>query len=292
MLIDTHCHLDASEFDADREKIIADAQACGVTVIVIPAVARANFDAVRDLAHALEQGAYALGIHPLAVPHAREEDLADLDARLSNSLSGAAKDARLVAMGEIGLDFFVPTLTQAPMRARQEFFYTAQLDMARRYNLPVLLHVRRAQDVVLKHLRRRPCIGGIAHAFNGSFQQARQFMAQGFVLGIGGTVTYARALQIRRLAAQLPLSALVLETDAPDIAPAWLACPDARPPRNTPAQLARIAQELAQLRGLGTAALAAACAQNARRALPRLDALLAGVQAAKLSSPVSPPNPS
>jgi len=266
MLIDTHCHLDAPAFDADRAHVIAAAADCGVTAIVIPAVARENFDAVRDLAHTLPQGAYALGIHPISVPCAREEDLADLDDGLSRALN----DARLVAIGEIGLDFFIPELAQPAMRARQEFFYAAQLDMAQRHGLPVILHVRRSQDALLKHLRRKPIIGGIAHAFNGSLQQARQFIAQGFVLGIGGAMTYARALQIRRLATQLPLTALVLETDAPDMPPAWLSQPGARPQRNTPAQLARIAAELARLRGLDVTTLALACAQNTRRVLPRL----------------------
>jgi len=262
MLIDTHCHLDAPEFDADRDAVIAQALGAGVTTIVIPSVARANFDTVRDLAHAFPQGAYALGIHPLCVPQAHEEDLADLDTRLSQ----ARQDARLVAIGEIGLDFFVPELSTSPMRARQEFFYTAQLDLARRHGLPVLLHVRRSQDVLLKHLRRRAPIGGIAHAFNGSLQQAQQFIALGFILGVGGAMTWTRALQIRRLSSQLPLSALTLETDAPDIPPAWLA----RGARNTPAQVARIAQTLAQLRGLDGARVAAACAANALRVLPRL----------------------
>jgi len=264
MLIDTHCHLDAPEFDADRDAVITEAVAAGVSTIVIPAVERANFDTVRALAQRLPQGAYALGIHPLFVPQAREEDLADLDAYLAKA------DARLVAIGEIGLDFFVAELTTPAMRARQEFFYTAQLDLALRHGLPVLLHVRRSQDTLLKHLRRRARVGGIAHAFNGSLQQAQQFIDQGFVLGIGGAMTWTRALQIRRLVTQLPLTALTLETDAPDIPPAWLQ----NPARNTPAQVARIAQELAQLRGLDCASVAAACAENARHVLPRLDALL------------------
>jgi len=266
MLIDTHCHLDAPEFDADRAQVVAAATAAGVAGIVIPAVARANFDAVRDLAHTLPLGAYALGIHPIAVPQAREEDLADLDARLSR----ATHDTHLVAIGEIGLDFFVPALASPALRARQEFFYTAQLDMAQRHGLPVILHVRRSQDALLKHLRRRAPIGGIAHAFNGSFQQAQQFVALGFTLGFGGAMTYPRALQIRRLAAQLPLTALVLETDAPDIPPAWLSSPGARAPRNTPAQLVRIAWELARLRGVDVDTLTAACTRNAQRVLPRL----------------------
>lgn len=299
MLIDTHCHLDAPEFDADRQTVMAAALAAGVGCIVIPAVMRDNFDVVRQLAHDLPQaahsgsgsssvvgadagagvgaiqGAYALGIHPLYVPQARDEDLADLDAHLT----AARDDPRLVAIGEIGLDFFVPELTTPSMRDRQTAFYVAQLDLAQRHGLPVILHVRRSQDALLKPLRRRPAIGGIAHAFNGSAQQAQQFIDLGFALGFGGAMTYARALQIRRLATQLPLDALVLETDAPDIPPAWLSAPGQRPGRNAPAELARIAQELAALRGLDVGALASACAGNARRVLPRLADLLRMTQA-------------
>ncbi|KAB0607142.1 TatD family hydrolase [Castellaniella defragrans] len=269
MLIDTHCHLDAAEFDADRPAVIERARRAGVRGIVIPAVARANFAAVRDLAHATPGACYALGIHPLYVERSAEADLDALDA----ALAAARDDPRLVAVGEIGLDFFVEEARAPERRERQERFYTRQLDLARRHGLPVLLHVRRSQDVLLKHLRRRPPIGGIAHAFNGSFQQAGQFIAQGFALGLGGAMTFERARQIRRLAAQLPAETLVLETDAPDIPPAWLgrgADGRPRPARNEPAQTAGIARVLAGLRGLDAEALIAQCAVNARRVLPRL----------------------
>ncbi len=269
MLIDTHCHLDAPEFDVDRPAVIERARQAGVRSIVIPAVARANFAAVRDLAHATPGACYALGIHPLYVDRSGEEDLDALDA----ALAAARDDPRLVAIGEIGLDFFVPAVNTPELRARQERFYTRQLDLARRHDLPVLLHVRRSQDTLLKHLRRRPPIGGIAHAFNGSFQQAGQFIAQGFALGMGGAMTFERALQIRRLAAELPAEALVLETDAPDIPPAWLGRgpgDQPQPARNEPAETAGIARVLAGLRGLDADALIAQCAVNARRVLPRL----------------------
>ncbi|MGO3743494.1 TatD family hydrolase [Kerstersia sp.] len=268
MLIDTHCHLDAPELRPDRRAVIQAAGAAGVAAIVIPAVARFNFNAVRRLAHAVPGGAYALGIHPLYVGQSEDDDLRYLREELQRRL----EDPRLVAIGEIGLDFFVPGLAEGRARERQEYFYQAQLDMAQELGLPVLLHVRRSQDVLLKYLRRRPMIGGIAHAFNGSAQQADMFIQQGFALGVGGAMTYARALQIRRLAAAVPLAHLVLETDAPDIPPAWLVPPDRR---NTPAQVAAIARELAQLRAVTPEIVREETGATARRVLPRLGRLLA-----------------
>lgn len=266
MLIDTHCHLDATEFSADRDAVIERAGRAGVGAIVIPAVDRANFEVVRDLARRFTGGYYALGIHPMAVPDAQEGDL----ELLEQCLEAALEDERFVGVGEIGLDFFVPELRQPAMREKQERFFDAQLGMARRFALPVIVHVRRSQDEVLKFLRRRPEVAGIAHAFNGSFQQAGQFIDRGFALGFGGAMTYERALQIRRLAGQLPLEALVLETDSPDIPPAWLGELGGRRPRNEPGQVARIGRELARLRGLSYEEIVAATGRNALRVLPRL----------------------
>lgn len=266
MLIDTHCHLDAREFSADRAAVIERSGERGVSGIVIPSVARFNFETVRELAHSFKGGHYALGIHPICVPDALESDLAELESQIQQSLD----DPRFLAIGEIGLDFFIPRLKTAQMREKQEAYYSGQLDLAQRYGLPVLLHVRRSQDIVLKHLRRRPRIGGIAHAFNGSFQQAEQFIELGFALGFGGAMTFARALQIRRLAAQLPIEALVLETDAPDIPPAWLGQAGDIAPRNEPGEVAGIAEALAELRNVGLDDIILASAANARRVLPRL----------------------
>ncbi len=266
MLIDTHCHLDASEFDHDRAEVIARARGQGVGRVVIPAVGLPNFATVRELAHAFEGGAYALGIHPLFVPQAGDADLSRLEAQIEQALD----DPRFVAIGEIGLDFFVPALREESMARRQESFYAAQLDLARRYDLPVLLHVRRSQDQILKHLRRRPSLRGIAHAFNGSFQQAQHFVDQGFALGFGGAMTFPRSLQIRRLATELPLEALVLETDAPDIPPCWLGRPGGPAARNEPAEVSGVADVLAELRGMSRAALIGATGENAYRVLPRL----------------------
>jgi TatD DNase family protein len=268
--IDTHCHLDAREFDADRDAVRQRARDAGVLHCVLPAVDVATFAAVRELA--LRHGdSYALGIHPLATGRAAFDDLDRLDA----ALTACRDDPRLVAVGEIGLDFFDETLE----RERQERFFAEQLRLARKHDLPVILHVRRSADGLLKYLRRER-VGGIAHAFNGSRQQADEFVRLGLRLGFGGTVTYERAQQVRRLAAQLPLSALVVETDAPDIPPHWLYRTAAdrangqAQGRNEPAELPRIAQALAQVRGISPDDLAQATARNAVEALPKLAALL------------------
>lgn len=264
--IDTHCHLDAGEFEVDRDAVVQRARAAGVGSVVLPAIAPFDFDTVRELAqrHGLQ---YALGIHPLYVEPLAEAALDELAA----ALAAHRDDPRLVAVGEIGLDHFVPGLD----RFKQSRFFERQLDLAREHGLPVLLHTRRAVDAVLKPLRRRPGLGGIAHAFNGSEQQARTFVDLGFKLGFGGAMSFERALQLRRLAAGLPIEALVLETDAPDIPPQWLyktaqQRAEGASSRNEPAELPRIAAALADLRGLTLPALAEATGANARAALPRL----------------------
>lgn len=261
MWIDTHCHLDATEFSGEETAIVAEAAQRQVSWIVIPAIARFDFGTVMQLAQQHANCVYALGIHPIFVPQAEEEDL----QVLRDAVAAAMVDPRFVAVGEIGLDFFVPALKADDMREKQEYFYSEQLKIARDFGLPVLLHVRRSQDIVLKYLRRVAVPGGIAHAFNGSFQQAQSYIDLGFKLGFGGAMTFTRALQIRRLAAELPESAIVLETDAPDISPAWL-----HPERNRPDQLPRIGEVLATLRGIAPEAVAQFTTENAYSALPRL----------------------
>lgn len=272
---DTHCHLDAVEFDPDRDAVAGRARANGVAMWVVPAVSAGNFDAVRELAHR-HRAAYALGIHPLCADAAGDDDL----DRLAEALGRHRDDPRLVAVGEIGLDHFVP----GHDRARQARFYAAQLKLARDAGLPVILHVRRSADGLLAGLRRIEVPGGIGHAFNGSRQQADAFVERGFRLGFGGTLTFDRALQIRRLAAELADDALVLETDAPDIPPQWLYLSAERRAagersRNEPAELPRIAASLAALRGWSLAETARRTTANAQAALPRLARL------ASLASP-------
>ena len=284
--IDTHCHLDAPEFAHDAAPVRARAAALGVGHCVLPAVEVANFEKVRALAHA-HRDSYALGIHPLYVSRAQDADLAALDAALQRHRD----DPRLVAVGEIGLDYFVPGLCQSPLRQRQEFFYIEQLKLARKHGLPVILHVRRSADQLLKGLRAVATQGpgvraglapwqGIAHAFNGSMQQASMFTQLGLKLGFGGAVTYERAHQLRRLVADLPLETIVLETDAPDIPPHWLyrtaeqRATGQPQGRNEPGELPRIGAEVAALRAIPTVDLVEATVRNTVAALPRLAALL------------------
>jgi TatD DNase family protein len=254
MLIDTHCHLDAAEFDADREAVAARALAAGVGVIVVPSVERANFGAVASVCREFPQCRPAYGIHPMYVDKARE---ADLDA-----LRQTLQREPAVAVGEIGLDRFIDPRDEKS----QSWWYAEQLRLAREFKLPVLLHVRRAVDPILKELRRIVVPGGIAHAFNGSRQQADEFIKLGFKLGFGGSMTHPRATNVRELAATLPLESIVLETDAPDIPPEWLSRQ-----RNESGELPRIAAVLAELRGMDVRDVITATTANALCVLPGLE---------------------
>jgi TatD DNase family protein len=250
MLIDTHCHLDAPEFAADRDAVFARARAAGVVRIVLPAVAARTF---ADTLLMREQYGcdLAFGLHPIYLGEHRPAHLALLRQHLESH--------RPVAVGEIGLDGFIDG---ADLNT-QEVLLLEQLRIARDFDLPVLLHIRHAQDRVLKCLRQTGVKNGIAHAFNGSQQQAEAFIRQGFKLGFGGAMTWPRALNIRRLAASLPLDTIVLETDAPDIPPEWLG----QRGRNEPAELPRMARILADLRGISPEEIICATGHNARTAL-------------------------
>ena len=285
--IDTHAHLDAAEFDGGATDVVARARLAGVISGVIPAVERGNFATVQALARQCGWG-YALGIHPLYVDRAQESDLEALRQMVEQALP----DPLFVGVGEIGLDFFVPGLD----REKQQRFYAAQLRIARDFALPVILHVRKSQDSLLAGLRRagfasgRPA--GIAHAFNGSMQQAQGFIDLGFALGFGGAMTFERALNIRRLLAGIPDTVPVLETDAPDIPPVWLYRPrgaplDAPPAPNSPEQLPRIAHTMAALRGWSLQQTAKQTTANALRALPRFAGVLSAAGVPSAATPGS-----
>jgi len=253
--IDSHCHLDADEFKFDLNEMRERARQQGVDLCLIPSVDKNNFKDVRDLAHRFND-LYALGTHPLYTLGAAVEDIAVLREHLANAFQGldhsSSKDPLLVAVGEIGLDGAVKSLDWQ----RQVYFFEQQLKVALDFDLPVVLHVRQAVDFVLKGLRKFKVKGGIAHAFNGSLQQAEQFIAMGFKLGLGGALTYPRALHLRKLARELPAESIVLETDSPDIVPVWgyvnaLLRAGGHPQgRNEPCELPRIAQEIADIRGV------------------------------------------
>jgi len=249
-LVDTHCHLDVAAFDADREQVLARAREAGVGRVVVPAIDAEHWRGVIDLC-ASHAGLYpALGLHPMFMSCHR-------DAHVP-ALMDAIDRYRPVAVGEIGLDFYQADAD----RAQQQALFAAQLGVAADSRLPVILHVRKAHDVVLKMLRQQRVVGGIVHAFNGSWQQAQQYLQMDFKLGFGGMLTYRRSRKLRALAAQLPLQAIVLETDAPDMTVA-----SHRGERNSPEYLPECLLALADVRGDEPAALARATCANARHVL-------------------------
>jgi len=230
-LIDSHCHLDVDDFDTDRSAILQRCHAAGVTKIVVPAIHAAGWGKLLELCRQ-ETALYpALGLHPVFIDSHRDVDLTELEEKL------AEEDP--IAVGEIGLDFFLTELNPQ----RQQEIFEAQLRMARDAGLPVILHVRKAHDQVLATLRRIRVPGGIAHAFNGSMQQAQQYLELGFKLGFGGTLTYEGSNKIRKLAHDLPLEAIVLETDAPD-----MVVSQHRGERNSPEYLPEILAALVEVR--------------------------------------------
>jgi TatD DNase family protein len=265
-MIDSHCHLDASEFDADRDEVLLRAYEVGVRCIINPAVEVYNFEVVAKLSASILAAArqeqkpyvfYALGIHPVFVHRAKVSDLEVLRAAVTHAMA----DPLFVGIGEIGLDGFVPNLDQE----MQSYFFIEQLKIAKDFDLPVIMHVRKAQDSILKQLRRFKPRSAIAHAFNGSEQQAKAFIDLNCVLGVGGAMTFTRALQIRRLAQLMPIEALVVETDSPDISPAW-----SHPMRNEPREVVKIATTLATLRNVSSELIRIHTDQNMMRVLPRL----------------------
>jgi len=250
-LIDTHTHLDFPDFDADRARLLANAAARGVERMVVLGVYQANFQRVWALAGA-EPGLYAaLGLHPVYLEQHRPEHLQQLREWLER-LRG---DPRLCAVGEFGLDYYLEHLD----KARQQALFEAQLQMACDFQLPALLHVRRSHaQVIATRKRYKPARAGVVHAFAGSYEEAREYIKLGFRLGLGGAATWPQALRLRKTLARLPLDSVVLETDAPDMAPAMF--PGVR---NSPEHLPEIAGALAQVMGVEAGELAAASTRNA-----------------------------
>ena len=245
-LFDSHCHIDVSAFDTDRNQVLQRAREHGVKRLLVPAVDAAHWEQLIALC-GQDAGLYpALGLHPVYVDNHSRQDI--------NSLESAVAEHKPVAVGEIGLDYFVTGLD----RDKQQVLFEAQLVVARDAGLPVVLHVRKAHDQVLATLRRIRVHGGVAHAFNGSTQQAQQYIDLGFKLGFGGTLTYERSSKIHALARQLPVTSLVLETDAPDMVVAAH-----RGERNSPEYLPDCLQALADIRDEAPGDLASQTTANA-----------------------------
>ncbi len=250
-LIDTHTHLDFPDFDADRRRLMACAAERGVERMVVLAVHQANFQRVWELVCADSRLVAALGLHPVYLDEHQPGHVEQLRTWLQR-LRG---DSRLCAVGEFGLDYYLPELD----KTRQQTLFEAQLQMACDFQLPALLHVRRSHAQVIATLKRyKPARAGIVHAFAGSYEEAREYIKLGFRLGLGGAATWPQALRLRRTIARLPLDSVVLETDAPDMAPVMH--PGVR---NSPEHLPDIAQSLAQAIGVSVEQLAEASTHNA-----------------------------
>ena len=250
-LIDTHCHIDVGVFDRDYKQVLTRARAAGVSAMVVPGVDRGGWKRILDLC-GQESGLYpALGLHPMYLRLHHPEDLDELQRYVDQG--------KQVAIGEIGLDYFVEGVD----RRQQQNLFEAQLDIAAAASLPILLHVRKAHDQVLSTLRRRNFLhGGIIHAFGGSLQQAEHYLKLGFKISFGGTITYDRAKRIRKVASQLPLEGIVLETDSPDIPVA-----SHKGERNCPEYLPEILDALTELRIESKVELAKHTTENARTVL-------------------------
>lgn len=248
MLFDSHCHLIAAEFEPDRAQVWQRAQAVGVQAILIPAVRATEFEPLLRLCE--QPGLYpALGLHPLYWREHRDQDLEQLDEWVQR--------LRPVAIGETGLDFWPGT----EGLERQLALFDAQLKLAMRHRLPVVIHARRSLEAVLLALKRARFDGtGVIHAFNGSAQQAQQLLDRGFYFGFGGGITYPRAQQTRARAVELPLERILLETDAPD-----MPLSGRQGARNSPELLPEVARALAQLKAVPVAELIDQTGQNACR---------------------------
>lgn len=248
MLVDSHCHLDAGEFDADRSEVILRAQRAGVTRQLVPAVTAASWPKLRDVCGQAPGLFPAYGLHPVFLDAHREADLEALAAWIERE--------KPLAIGECGLDYFLDDLD----RERQQRFFDGQLRLARTFQLPLIVHARRAVDAVIASIRRVGGLTGVVHSFSGSPEQAAMLHRHGFMLGLGGPVTYDRAQRLHRIARDMPLEQLLLETDAPDQPDAGI-----RGQRNEPARLPVIAAHIARLRGMEVDALVQATSENAQR---------------------------
>tara|TARA_B100000787_G_scaffold162419_1_gene143125 strand:+ start:39 stop:818 length:780 start_codon:yes stop_codon:yes gene_type:complete len=257
MWIDSHCHLDNSLLCQNSKEVINSYLAEGVDHVIIPAVSKYNFDKVIKIADMYKHCSYALGYHPMYLDESEDTDLKLLENYLLQNDP--------VAVGEIGIDLF----HKKDNYLYQEDIFLAQLKIAKNFDLPVIMHVRGAIDLVLKNLRKVGVKRGIAHAFNGSFQQAYQLIELGFKLGFGGAMTYDRATHIQMLAKKLPIEAIVLETDSPDMPPAWLNYRD----HNQPKELGKIAEFFCRLRDIEPSKTADIIRINTIEAIPKLGEL-------------------
>lgn len=247
-LIDTHCHFDHPVFDPDRNELVQAMNNYGVSDVIFPATTLADWPRLRDITQTSASFHVSYGLHPMFMTQHQEKHITQLRQWL--------KHERPVALGECGLDFFITDTD----KEQQVSLFKQQLQLAREFDLPLIIHARKSLDEVLKQIRRVGSLHGVIHSFSGSQQQAGQLIEQGFYLGVGGTVTYERAKRLHRVIANIPLERLLLETDAPDQ-------PDSqwRGKRNEPARLVVIAAAVAELTGNSPDTIAELTTTNAQR---------------------------
>ncbi|MBL4672798.1 MAG: TatD family hydrolase [Arenicella sp.] len=253
-MIDTHCHLDFQEFDQDRDAVLQRCADNGVNRIVVPAVSAACFKRTINTCIRYPSLELALGLHPIFIEQRQPQHLVELDQLITQYSP--------IAVGEIGLDFFENRLIRENLKEKQIAFFAKQIIIAKQHDLPLIIHNRKAHDECLQLLAAQPLRGGIIHAFNGSVQQAQKYIALGFVLGFGGMLTFDRSRKLRRLAEQIPLHAIVLETDAPD-----MTVSQHQGQRNSPEYLHYVQQVLADIKGCSLETIAETTSATAKRVL-------------------------
>ena len=247
VLVDSHCHLDAPEFDSDRDAVMHRARAAGVVQQVVPAIAADHWPKLRELCQRHPGLFPAYGLHPMFLDQHRPQHLRLLGEWIARE--------QPLAIGECGLDYFVEGLD----RETQQVYFEGQLALAQEFDLPVIVHARRAIDAVIAAVKRAGRLRGVVHSFSGSPEQARQLWQLGWLTGIGGPATYERANRLRSLVARMPLQYLLLETDAPDQPDSGI-----RGQRNEPARLSFVCHAIAQLRQQPAEEIAAVTSANAR----------------------------
>lgn len=253
LLIDSHCHLDFPDFEHDREAVIARSQTLGVQKMLVVGITRQHWSRVWNTVSNTDGLYAAFGLHPYFLAEHQDTDL----QALREQLQGYQDQPKLCAVGEIGLDFFLKDLDPA----RQIHLFEQQVAIAAEFNLPVIIHSRRANAQVTAILKKAKLPhAGIIHAFSGSYEEAMEYIKLGFLLGFGGAATWARATRLQAVLKRLPVESIALETDSPDMPPEWLTGQ-----RNSPEQLPQICQQLAQLYGISPAAFAAQTTANVRR---------------------------
>lgn len=236
-LIDSHCHIDVEDFDSDRREVLDRCHNRGISHLLVPGIMANTWPVLRDICGQYPGLHPAYGLHPVYLDSHKQNDIDELERWLQQE--------KTVAVGEIGLDFFYKGKNFTDLdRVRQQSLFEAQLSLAKANDLPVILHVRKSHDAVLSTLKRYKVKGGICHAFNGSLEQGHQYLDLGFKLGFGGMLTYERSHKLHRLAKQLPIEAIVLETDSPDMTGSRH-----HGQRNSPEYLPEALEALAILRG-------------------------------------------